>query len=137
MILETASWVEIIWTVAAVVGLIISIWMLRDTVLDYYHVIVHSATTPKIIIAMGNARSELIKVGVYLLFFVVGVAAMMQPESTTQATVISTILRSAFIVMILLMVIGSLWDRFDRRQVLQAYLREIDDDGEPDDQKVV
>lgn len=120
---ETVSWLEVGWTLAALVGLLFALWMLRDARGDLRALRRARLNGARLIVARQAVRWEWIRVGTQLLLLLVGVSAMFRPNQVITGTqVIYTLL--AFYLP-LGSTVGSILSRRDRVRLL-AYLSRVD-----------
>jgi hypothetical protein len=115
---DTANPLEIVWSLAALVGLAFALWMLRDARADRRYLRAAGLNGSRKIVANGAIRWEWIRAVKMALFLLVGLAAMTRldpPRALTPVTVLYSLLA---LYVPLSNVWGSALDRRDRGKLL-------------------
>lgn len=121
---DTVTWLELGWTLAALVGLVFAVWMLRDARDDRRYLRASGLNGSRLLVANGAIRWEWIRAIKMGLFLVVGLGALAR-VNPPQALSPATLLYSALALYVPLSnVWGSVRDRRDRGRLLENLERE-------------
>lgn len=113
---NTISPLELLWTLAALAGLGVGLWMLRDAQGDRRALRQAGLNGARLLVARGAIRWERIRAGKMLLFVALGIAALTRPNApTTPQTLIYSLLA---LYVPLSNLYGSVQDRRERAQIL-------------------
>lgn len=121
---ETVSFLELGWTVAALVGLGFTLWMLRDALDDRRYLREARLNGSRLLVANGAIRWERIRAIKMLLFLLIGLGAMTRvnpAEALTPGSVLYSILA---LYVPVANVYGSVQDRRARARLLAYMERE-------------
>lgn len=117
----TASVPEMLWTFAALVGIVLRSIALREALKDrrvVVRMLGDGARETLTIVADATVRTEYIGLFIKFLFFIAGVSAMSAPQNPhPYARVVSWVLALVFIIVIILMNINSYLNVATRRDV--------------------
>lgn len=115
---STASPLEVLWTLAALAGLGVGLWMLRDAQGDRRALRQAGLNGARLLVARGAIRWERIRAGKMALFALVGLLALTRPNAPQTLTP-QTLLYSALALYVpLANLYGSVQDRRERAQIL-------------------
>lgn len=131
----SASLLEAVWTAAAVVGLLTTIWLWRQSVLD--RDALERATDfrpggPRAIVAQGNARDNMYELVVEAFLVLVGVIALLTPSARTVPSAYGIILALGATGIAVLLTVGAVQNHRDRRRFLAQIRRLAGDNGRRD-----
>lgn len=121
-ITHTISWLELIWSAVALLGLSMNLWMLNDTMVDYIHLQL-SGLQERSTFLIGRAaiRTEAVKSGVQFLFLTMGIAAMTVPPNVADTRQITRSVTAAAIILAELLLVGSsILNRRVRQEIFEA-----------------
>lgn len=121
-ITHTISWLELIWSAVALLGLSMNLWMLNDTMVDYIHLQL-SGLQERSTFLIGRAaiRTEAVKSGVQFLFLTMGIAAMTVPPNVADTRQIARSVTAAAIILAELLLVGSsILNRRVRQEIFEA-----------------
>lgn len=115
---DTVTWLELAWSLAALVGLGFALWMLRDARADRRYLRASGLNGSRMLVANGAIRWEWIRAIKMGLFLLVGLGAMTRPNAH-QALTAGMALYSALALFVPASnVWGSFRDRRDRARLL-------------------
>lgn len=121
---ETVTILEFLWTVAALVGLGFTLWMLRDARGDRRYLRAARLNGSRLLVANGAIRWETLRAIKMLLFLLIGLGAMTR-ENPPQVLTPGVFLYSCLALYVpLANVYGSVRDRRDRARLLENHERE-------------
>lgn len=121
---DTVTWLEVGWSLAALVGLAYTAWMLRDARADRRYLRASGKNGSRLIVANATIRWEWIRAIKMGLFLLVGLGAMTRvnpPQTLTWGQVFYSALA---LYVPLSNVYGSARDRRDRARLLANHDRE-------------
>ena len=139
MNIGNATWLEIVWTATGIVGLIVNLWALNDSLADMRYQ--EAAPMPdqgapnrdtllrerqaRERIARGNARDETLRSMIQLVIVVIGIVAMATAPANPDriVTPLAWVYASGFIAVQVLLVSKAVMARRDRRWIIDTLTR--------------
>lgn len=119
MMMETASPIEIIWTLIGIAGVMIHSKLAWDRWIDLHMTAKHESAVGLTWIAWANLRRQIIYGCTQLCTVVLGVAAMILPDPPSAPVTFITVLASgSIIVEELLLIVNALWDTYDQGRLI-------------------
>lgn len=121
---ETVTWLEALWSLAALVGLGFTLWMLRDARADRRYLREAGKNGARLIVANGAIRWEWIRAIKMGLFLLVGLGALTRVNPPQVLTWGGVFYSALALYVPLSNVYGSVRDRRDRARLLANHDRE-------------
>lgn len=118
---DTVTPLELLWSLAALVGLGFTLWMLRDARGDRRYLRAARLNGSRMIVANGAIRWETIRATTMALFLAVGVGAMTRVNPPQVLTPGAVLYSALALVVPLASVYGSFRDRRDRALLLESH----------------
>lgn len=122
--MTTISPVEVVWTCASLVGLIISIPALVDVVGDAKALKIAKINSSRGLMARANIRNEAVRAIQLGAYFIIGVLAM-SAENSTNTNVLRNVLGWSFTAVALMLTYNTYADRAVRKRLI-AYQENAD-----------
>lgn len=119
MVSETVSWIELLWTAVALIGVGASSLVYVDAARDHKDVKIAGLTGAALITSRMTIRNERLRLGLLLLFALVGVVAMFIPNPPGSFDPPRLLVALMLMAGSCLVVYGSFADRRDRRLILE------------------
>lgn len=120
MISPTISWVELVGTGLALVGVGSSLLLLIDAWSDWKAVETAGLDGADRIGAVMSLRNEAVRVAALILVVIIGIALMLLPNTPGPFTPARITLFTATTLVVILVVYGSFADRRDRQRIMAA-----------------
>lgn len=120
-------WVQVLavsWSFLAVAGFFVNIFSLQDARVDHMTVQKWSHIGTRLIVAKANIRRELIRALKQTIMFIAGTFALFGPPPSDEMVMTRIILSVAYILTTAGIVLNSMWDRHDRRKLLEEIIRQ-------------
>ena len=115
---------ELVFTVPAIVGLLVCWWMFNDAVADLHYLQAQRLNGAREIVARASRRNELIRTLIQADFLIIGVSAMLDVPSPAIGVIVS----GGIIAAQLMLVSQAILDRRDRHRVIDVLTQR--EDGE-------
>ncbi len=121
---ETVTWLELVWSLAALVGLGFTLWMHRDAMGDRRLLRRSGRNGSRLLVANALIRWERLRAVKMLLFLAVGLAAMTREDPPQVLTPVVVLYSALALYVPVSNVWGSVRDRQDRARLLGYLERE-------------
>lgn len=120
---DLVLWAEILWTLLAIAGLMVSALASYDAYGDLLYLSEHRLNGARRIVASSNLRAEIARFVVHLLFLVIGLVVIFGPLAGYRQYVGRVIL-VGFILVAIVFVSETILVRRDRRKLLNLIMAE-------------
>ena len=107
---------ELVFTIPAIVGLLVCWWMFNDAVADLHYLQAQRLNGAREIVARASRRNELIRTLIQTDFLIIGVSAMLDVPSPAIGVIVS----GGIIAAQLMLVSQAILDRRDRHRVIDV-----------------
>jgi hypothetical protein len=107
----TASWNELLWSLGALVGLLVNLWLLRIAVSDMRRLHRANLNGPRTLVARGNRRNEVVRAML--------TPNTVRPDTSLGISLFSLVLSLSALLMEGLMVWGSVRDLQERHKLIE------------------
>lgn len=113
--------IEIVWLTVSVVVMTLSVWALREAIVDSAFMVAHNINGPRKVVADASIREESIKVGISIVMLVAATASNFFPPPPPEYSEMPQLLIAmlAWNAAALLMAVSSLLNRTVRRKLAQ------------------
>lgn len=122
---DTVTLIEIVWTVPALVGVVLSFWMLWSIRRDHRLLLARGWNGLAALQVRHWHRSEMVALVVHVVFSLVGILALTQPggAGSTTPSLLTLVITALFVFVPGLLMTRSVGDRIVRRVIRSEWQR--------------
>lgn len=114
----------VIWTALAALGFATNVFAVKDARLDRVTVEKWSHVGTRLIVAKANQRREVIRCVKQLILGIAGVFVIASPPPPANVAEVRIVLSVTYILVTAGIVANTLWDRHDRKRLLEEIVRQ-------------